>query len=90
MGIVVKRCGGRGPRPEALVPVAANGGLAGIDGPGSDIDEWREIDPDIGGAGGGGAYSYGGAGWVGNAGMGAGAGAVTLECGRVDLRTGGG
>jgi hypothetical protein len=66
------------------VPVPVNGGLAGIDGPGSEIDEWRE------GAGGGGAYPYGGAGWVVNPRVGAGAGAVTLGCGRVDLRTGGG
>jgi hypothetical protein len=90
MGIVVKRCGGRGPGPEALVPVAVNGGLAGIDGPGSEIDECWKIDPDIWGAGGGRAYSYGGACWVVNAGMGADARAVTLKCGRVDLRTGGG
>lgn len=33
--------------PEALVLVALNGCLAGIDSPGSDIDEWWEIiDPD--------------------------------------------
>jgi hypothetical protein len=39
------------------VPAAVNGSLAGIDGPGSEIDEWWEIDPDIWGAGGGGTYS---------------------------------
>jgi hypothetical protein len=61
-GIVVKRCGVRG--PEALVPVALNGCIAGIDGPGSEVGERWEIDPDsdIWGARGGGAYSYGGAG----------------------------
>jgi hypothetical protein len=92
MGIVVKRCGGRGLGPEALMPVVVNGGLAGIDGPGSEIDECWEIDPDIWGAGGGRAYSYGDAGWFMNAGVGAGAraGTVTLEGGRVDIRTGGG
>ena len=35
------------------MPVPVNGVLAGIDGPGSEIDEWR----------GGGTYSCGGAGW---------------------------
>jgi hypothetical protein len=28
-GIVIKRYGRRGPGPEALIPVAVNGGLAG-------------------------------------------------------------
>jgi hypothetical protein len=79
-GIVVKRCGGRGPEASVPVPVPVNGGLPGIDGtgPGSETDEWREKDPDIWGAGGRGAYSYGVAGWVVNPRVSAGAGAVTL------------
>lgn len=91
-GIVVKGCCGH--EPEVLVPVPVNGSLAGIDGPlGSEIVERCEIDPVIWGAAKCGAYSYEGAGRFVNAGVGAGAGAgeaVTLECGRVDLRTGGG
>lgn len=63
------------------MPVPVNGGLASIGGLESELDEWWEIDPDIWGAGGGGAYSNEGAGRVAYEGMGAGAGAVTLECG---------
>lgn len=96
-GIVVKGCCGREPEAVVPVPVPVNGSLAGIDGPlGSEIVERCEIDPVIWGAGKCGAYSYSydGAGRFVNAGVGAGAGAwagaATLECGRVDLRTGGG
>jgi hypothetical protein len=62
--------------------------IAGIDSPGSEIDEYWEVDPDIWGTGGGRVYLYGGACGVVNAGMGADASAVTLRCGRVDIRTG--
>ena len=89
-GIVIKRGGGRG--TEALVLVGVNGYPAGVDGPGSEVDEWWVTDPNTWGARGGGTYSYGGAGSVLNEGVvvNAGAGAVSLEGGRVDLCTGGG
>ena len=79
-GIVLIRCGGRG--PEMLVPVSVDGCLANIDGPGLEIAGRLEIDPDIGGAMGRGTYSYVG---------GAGACGISLERGRVAaLGTGGG
>jgi hypothetical protein len=64
------------------VPLVVNGGLAGVDGSESEIDEWWEVDPDIWGARGGGGcggYSYGRA-WFVYEGVGA---AVALNCGRV-------
>jgi hypothetical protein len=67
-----------------------NGRLSGIEGSGSEIDEWWELDPDICGAGGCGVYLYGGACWGANGGTGAdvGAGVATLECVCLDLRPG--
>ena len=65
--------------------VAVNGYLADIDGPGSEIDVWWEVGPDIW-TGGDGTCSYGVAGEVVSARLGT--GAVTLEY--ANLFTGGG